>query len=589
MDLVAYIKPKFWDHVDKTSGPGRQRFDFRKIWQLMVFLSLIVALVPLVVLAVVDYRVTRSATESEILLRTARLVSNTRRSVDNFLAERKAALAFVNMNEQFDALTAPGHLDWVLKSLKKSFGGFVDLGVINDLGIQVSYAGPYDLHGMDYSKTSGFKEVVEKGGFISDVFRGFRDVPHMVIAVKHDVPGGRFYVLRATLDTARFNALLSGVEIGGEGDAFVINEGQTLQTQSRFHGNVLDRINLPVPAYSDRSQVEVIHTKEGEPLILGYAYIPHSPFILMIVKHKAHLMASWRHGRNQIIVFLSISVVAILLVLLGGITYLVNQIYVTEQHRVAAMQKAEYANKLASLGRLSAGVAHEINNPLAIINEKAGLIKDLFALSEDYEKDEKLMGLIDAVLKSVERCSGITRRLLNFARHSEAEIKQVDLKQIVQEVLGFMEKEAEYRSIHLDVHFDEDVPEIESDPGQLQQIFLNLISNAFAAVQEEGRLDVTGRMVGKKCVEILFTDDGYGIPEEDLERIFEPFYSTKTSKGGTGLGLSITYRLIQELGGTIGVNSRVGIGTTFTVRLPVHATRWPGEVKGCEQEGMGGL
>ncbi len=570
MKLMSYIKPGFWDHVDKSRGPGRQRYNFRKIWKLTVFLSLSVALVPLVVLAVVDYRVTRAATESEILLRTARLVSNTRRSVDNFLVERKAALAFVNMNEQFDALTEPGHLEWVLKSLKKSFGGFVDLGVINHRGFQVSYAGPYDLHGMDYGNTRGFKEVVKKGGFISDVFRGFRDIPHMVISVKHDLPGGRFYVLRATLDTARFNALLSSVEVGGEGDAFVINEGQILQTQSRSHGSVLDRVNLPVPAYSDRSQVKVVHPMGGESLIMGYAYIPDSPFILMIVKHKTHLMASWSRGRMQIVVFLAVSVVAILLVLLGGITYLVNQMYATEQHRLTAMQKAEYANKLASLGRLSAGVAHEINNPLAIINEKAGLIKDLFTLREDYAKDEKLEGLIDAVLKSVERCTGITRRLLNFARHSDVEIKRVDLKNIVLEVLGFMEKEAEYRSIKIDVRFDEEVPEIQSDPGQLQQIFLNLISNAFAAVEEGGRFEVAGRVAEKKWVEIRFTDDGYGIPEADLERIFEPFYSTKTGKGGTGLGLSITYRLVQELGGSIRVNSRLGIGTTFTVRLPIH-------------------
>jgi signal transduction histidine kinase len=169
------------------------------------------------------------------------------------------------------------------------------------------------------------------------------------------------------------------------------------------------------------------------------------------------------------------------------------------------------------------------------------------------------------------------------------EIKQVDLKDIVLEVLGFMEKEAEYRSIHLDVHFDEEVPEIESDPGQLQQIFLNLISNAFAAVKEDGRLEVTGRMAGEEWVEIRFTDDGYGIPEEDLERIFEPFYSTKTSKGGTGLGLSITYRLVQELGGSIRVNSRVGIGTTFTVRLPAHVNRQPEEATGRKDNGVGGL
>jgi signal transduction histidine kinase len=224
---------------------------------------------------------------------------------------------------------------------------------------------------------------------------------------------------------------------------------------------------------------------------------------------------------------------------------------------------------MASLGRLSAGVAHEINNPLAIINEKAGLIKDMFTLKRDYAEDPKLIGLADAIIYSVERCAKITQRLLGFARHVDSKPQRVDIVEVIHEVLGFLGKEAEYRSITLSVDAVPDIPNIQSDRGRLQEIFLNLFNNSFAAMNDGGRLAITVRRTGTDFISAIVADTGCGISESDLKRIFEPFFSTKTGKGGTGLGLSITYGLIQELGGSISVQSEVGKGTEFTLQLPV--------------------
>jgi signal transduction histidine kinase len=229
----------------------------------------------------------------------------------------------------------------------------------------------------------------------------------------------------------------------------------------------------------------------------------------------------------------------------------------------------EYANKMASLGRLSAGVAHEINNPLAIINEKAGLIKDLFTLRREYAGDPKLLALIDSILYSVERCAKITKRFLNFARHIAVGHQPLDLEEVLNEVIGFLGKEAEFRSIAISVKVDPDVPKIESGRGRLQEIFLNLINNALAALSDGGRLDIAAKRADDHSVAVTVTDNGCGIPQADLKRIFEPFFSTKAQSGGTGLGLSITYSLVQEIGGSISVQSEVGKGTEFTIRLPV--------------------
>ncbi len=570
MSLIAYLKPKFWNDVEAgSSGPHKYLFNFRKIWKLTVVLTLAVSLIPLMVIAFIDYRASRKAIESEILLRTARLVSNTRRSVSHFLATRKSALDYVVLNDSFEMLVSPGRLDVILENLKTGLGGFVDIGVIDDDGTQLAYTGPHKLEGKNYHEANWFREVIAKGIYISDVFTGFRHIPHMVIAVKHDKAGGGFYIVRSTLDTERFNDLFSGLEIGGQGDAFVINRSGILQTPSARQGKLLTHINLPVPPYSETSQVYELKPDHQESLIIGYAYIPDTPFIFMVVKQKSLLMETWNRIQMQLASFLMISVISIVIVVLGGITYLVNQIYMVDQRRLMIMHEAEYSNKMASLGRLSAGVAHEINNPLAIINQKAGLIKDIFTFRDIYAQDPKLMGLIDAVLSSVDRCANITHRLLNFARHSDVKTTQIDLGDVIRDVLSFTGKEAEYRCIAVAVNVAGNIPQIESDRGRLQEIFLNLITNAFAAVKDGGRLDITGEMTGDDRVAIHFSDNGHGIPEEYLERVFEPFFSTKTGVGGTGLGLSITYGLAQKLGGRISVTSKVGEGTVFTVNLPL--------------------
>ncbi len=568
MKILENLTPQAWDEIDPSRGGKKYYFQFGKIWRYAFVSSFAVALIPLLIIASLNYKLSRDAIESEILLRTTRLVSNTRRSISFFLTERRAALDFVSLNEKFERLVAPQRLESLLENLKNGFGGYVDLGVINDQGLQLNYSGPYDLAGKNYSDAVWFKEVAERGIYISDVFMGFRNVPHMVIAVKHDLPGGGFYVLRVTLDTTRFNDLLAGLEVGGEGDAFIINRNGVLQTPAKCCPQVqLEKVDIPVPAYSEKSQVINI-TQNNINLLVGYAYIPETPFILMIVKHKDRLMKPWNESQFKLIFFLFLSILAILLVLFGGITYLVNQIYWADNRRLMAMHEVEYANKMASLGQLSAGVAHEINNPLAIINEKAGLIKDIFTFREEYANDKKLTGLIDSIVASVERCSGITHRLLNFSRHSDIGIKSVNLNRVIRDVLGFTGKEAEYRSINVVVDIDEDVPEIESDQGKLQEIFLNLITNAFAALSDYGELRITGRLEDEKVV-LGFSDNGSGIPQEDLERVFDPFFSTKTASGGTGLGLSITYGLVHELGGLITVESTVGEGTTFTLKFPL--------------------
>ncbi len=563
-------KPAFWQLPADTTGLFKHMFNFRRIWKLTIILTAGVTLLPLITITLIDYNVTQKSVESEILLRTARITSNAKRSISFFLDERKSALDFLVHDNSFESLMDESNLARILENLQKGFGGgFEDIGVIDASGVQRTYVGPYNLKGKDYSGQPWFRRVVEHGIYVSDVFLGFRNVPHLITAVKYDLPDGSFYVLRSSLDTQRFIQLLSELELSGRGDAFLINAEGVLQTPTRYYGNALEPFPLAVPEYSEHTQVKEIQDAQGKSIIIGFAYIPNTPFVLMIAKFKNELMKPWRRTRLRLIGFLIASITIILIVILGVATYLVNNLYAADQKRLMSLHKLEYGSKMASIGRLAAGIAHEINNPLAIINEKAGLIKDLFNYRKEYADDPRLLKTIDSIISSVERCGTITKRLLGFARQSDVRGQMVDVAELIREVLSFTGKEAEYRSIDVSVDVAEDVPAVESDLGKLQQIFLNLINNSFAAMEDGGKLKLSAVQNDAAEVVVTVQDNGCGISASELSRVFEPFFSTKTRKGGTGLGLSITYNLVKEIGGRIKVQSEVGVGTCFEVHLPI--------------------
>jgi two-component system NtrC family sensor kinase len=194
-------------------------------------------------------------------------------------------------------------------------------------------------------------------------------------------------------------------------------------------------------------------------------------------------------------------------------------------------------------------------------------MKDLIEHTPDFPKREKFLALVQAILQSVDRCRNITHRLLGFARRMDVQIEVLDLNDVIGEVLGFLEKEALYRNIDLRLQLAENLPRIASDRGQLQQVLLNILNNAFAAVDDGGIVSITTWDADLDRVAVSIQDNGHGMNQETLKHIFEPFFTTK--KGyGTGLGLPITYGIVKKLGGCIEVQSEEGRGTTFTVYLP---------------------
>ena len=536
----------------------------------MILIMVLVTIVPLFLMALINYHEYQRALKQEIIVPLGVLVNKTKHSFELFLTERLSAVSFIASAYSFQELADQKTLNRIFRVMKQEFGGFVDLGLIDSSGLQVSYVGPYELEGKRYKDHDWFHEVVVRGEHTSDVFMGYRKFPHFVMAVKHEAPTGESWILRATIDTEMFNNLIVSMGLDPASDAFIINRAGVFQTSSRFYGQVLDKFPLPLPPISYDPNVLEMTDHQGREILLAYTYFVSPSFILVAVKPRGEVLRSWYTLKTELFLIFVASVVVIFLVVFKLTDMFVKRIEESDYRRELAYHNMEYTNKLATIGRLAAGIAHEINNPMAIINEKAGLIGDLIGSMSQFPNKEKFLRLTESIRQSVDRCSTITHRLLGFARRMDVEIEVIDLNEVILEVIGFLESEALHHNVDVRLQLADDLPQISSDHGQLQQIFLNILNNAFSAVEDGGMVIITTWEHDADTVGVSIEDNGIGMSEETRSHIFEPFFSTREGYG-TGLGLSITYGIIKKLGGNIEVRSKEEEGTTFTVFLPKKA------------------
>jgi signal transduction histidine kinase len=230
--------------------------------------------------------------------------------------------------------------------------------------------------------------------------------------------------------------------------------------------------------------------------------------------------------------------------------------------RAELEQRLVQADKLSSIGLLAAGVAHEVNTPLAVISTYAQM------LAKQVAEDSQKSLILEKIAKQTFRASEIVNSLLNFSRTSTTSFGGVNVNRVVQETLSLLEHQLQKSGVEIKTDLDSDLPSVHGNAGKLQQVFLNLFLNARDAMTNGGTLEIRSYCDGAGA-KIEVSDTGHGIAPENLHRIYDPFFTTKGAKKGTGLGLSVTYGIIQEHGGSIEVFNRRGGGATFRVELPV--------------------
>jgi two-component system NtrC family sensor kinase len=494
-------------------------------------------------------------------------------AVEIFLRERVAILATLVDTHEFDELKGQGNLSQVFKTITNRTYGLVDIGVIDDNGDHLSYSGPYDLSGLNYFHTQWFNEVMLKGLYISDVFMGYRKAPHFIVAVRGH-SNGRNWILRATIDPDMIYQLVRTAHIGRSGDAYIINRDCIYQTKSRFSENILGISGLDPGLFGEGTTIVEKFREKGGVRYYAGTWLKNNGWLLIVSQEVNEEMSGLLNTRNFTFFIMTLGCLAIVVTTLITTKMTVNRLEKANDGINALNAQLMQSDKLAALGKMAAGIAHEINNPLAVIGEKAGWMKDLLLEEEfqDSENYKEYMASIGKIEEHVERARKITHNMLGFVRKMEPRLDDVDINGIMNQTIELLQNQAKINNIGIVKEFDTDIPIIAGDQSQLTQVFLNLVGNAIDAIESGGKKSGTihiRTLKEKESIVIQIEDNGPGIPKEYERKIFDPFFTTKKPGKGTGLGLSISYNIIEKMGGMISYKNMVPDGTLFTIKIPV--------------------
>jgi len=541
----------------------------------MLLTIIIAAVLPMIVVSSIILYQFDTSYHEKVYAHLEELVLKHKQNIDNFLKEKLGDIRLLAMTFSFEELSNEDFLGDRLEALQQIFGPvFVDLGVVNAQGIQVAYAGPFKLGRALYSTADWFQETIKSENFISDVFLGLRGLPHFIVAIREN-HNGESWILRATIDFVAFNDLVENIRIGETGFAYILNREGELQTKTLIEeippmGPCADFVEGGVEA-KDKTRILERKDEFGEEEIYVTACLKDGNWLLVFRQRASDAFSELCRTVRLAIAFMLLGVLGIVATGYFLSRRMVNRIAQSDQEKELITEQVVETGKLASVGELAAGIAHEINNPVAIMVEEAGWIEDL--LEEEEFKDGENLSEFQRALQQIRtqgrRCKEITHKLLSFARKTDSRIQDVQLNDLVEELIALSAQRAKFSNVDINVNLQENLPTLHVSQTELQQVFLNLINNALDAMEKTGgTLNVSNGLEGDYIV-VEVADDGPGIPGANLARIFDPFFTTKPVGKGTGLGLSICYGIIKKMGGDIEVRSTVDAGTTFSVKIPI--------------------
>ena len=573
----------FYKRNGKTNGTNPdayQKTNYSPLFRKFVTLTVVCSLVPLLLVGWgINMHYTRFS-ETRVLHTLKTQLEHHRKIIELFINQRSYALQLIARTHTRDDLIAPLMLKEIFKVLNHQDGSFTDIGVIDENGNHLAYEGPYNLKDKNYANALWFKKTLENGIFISDMFMGFRREPHFIIAVVRQEAQSR-WILRATVDTEIFRSLVESTVVGNTGEVLLVSRDGFFQTSPRFSGKIMEKAPFPIDQPHANIRVDIqknalnaksIHKPRQ---ITVKTWLKEPNWALMIRQDYDEALDEVNHANFVTLIGLHLSALIILLVTMLITRHMISVIRQRDMNADKLNRQYMQASKLASIGELSAGVAHEINNPLAIVLTERQILIDMAGQSSLQNPDFKAQfeASMEQIDIQIQRCKRITHNLLRFARRTQSLIETIDINLFTKEVVELMEREARTSGIKFITALEENLPLVQSDPSQLQQVFLNMITNAMDAHDglPYGSITITTASADSgKFVRIVFADTGSGIAPEHLEKMFDPFFTTKPVGKGTGLGLSICYSIMERLGGSIKADSKLGQGTQFTLLLPLE-------------------
>ncbi len=553
---------------------------YARLRKLILATMILVPAIPFYIVMGIGYYYFTTSIENSTMASMRRIVEDHRQMIETFLRERKSDLEFVAESYTYENLADPIYLFKVFNLLQNKSAAFVDLGVFNEEGIHVTYQGPYKLIGRDYGEEDWFKEVMKQGYYISDTFLGYRRVPHFIVAITREEPG-RKWVLRSTIDTQFFTHLVERVRIGKTGEAYILNDKGVLQTQRRSGGNLMDQDadHEVGPVRHDGTETFLKKNRKGEEFLYATTWLQDKKWLLVVRREESDAFRDVRSATYLILFINAVVGVGIVIAAFYLTNSIVRRMEEIDTEKEQLGQQLVRASRLAELGEMAAGFAHEINNPLQIMTSEQALVDTIFTdmiQKGELKESQDLADLkdsMDQIKLQIGRCAKITQAILKFGRQSEPVSRDIDLVSFIPETTGMILKKASVEGITVKEEISEQTPVIRGDPSMLQQVLLNLYNNAMDAILERhgtegGEMVIASAPDEDGKVKISVKDNGIGISPENLKKIFSPFFTTKPVGKGTGLGLSVCYGIVDSMGGVMEVTSKRGVGTTFTIRFP---------------------
>ena len=519
------------------------------------------------------YRFNLTYTE-KIQAHISELVQKHTQNIDTFLSEKLGNIRYLAYQLEYNTQSPQLFLKKNLELLETEYpDAFTDIGIVDENGIQIAYEGPFNLENADYKNAEWFQNAIQKPFYISNVFAGLRGHPHFIIAVKVNL-GGAGHILRATINFTRFNSMVENIQIGKTGIAYILNADGQLQTKADI------RIDPTVIAslvdYKNPESRTIITEKQdpaGNTYLYAISTLKNIDWSVVFRQNVKDAFSELQKTQMLTLFLMVAGCIAVVAVAFTLPRYIVKLISTAETKTEAMNRQVIESGKLASIGELAAGIAHEINNPVAIMVEEAGWIEDL--LEDEVLKETENLVEFKRALKQIntqgKRCKEITHKLLSFARKTDSTIHDVEVNDAVVEMVSLTAQMARYNNVIIETKLEENLPFVRISPSELQQVMLNLINNAIDAMEKTGgtlTIETRKSRLEQNHIAISIEDTGPGIPKENLDRIFNPFFTTKAVGKGTGLGLSICYGLVQKMGGKIEVSSQVGVGTKFRIFIP---------------------
>ncbi len=559
-----------WERIKEGMPKNRH---YHAVMKSILMLGFLLPFIPMVLVAGLLFYQFKVAYKARVYDHLTDAAQKSRWYIDRFLNDKVLDLRVVVESFGYEKLREAGVLEGILTKSRMGEGpNFGALVLLDGKGRKIASAVSGNVSVSYPVKRGWIGDVLKTGLLIRGIAMTVQGIPHIIIAVRGGTQEAP-WVLLSCIDGKAFHDMIKTIRLGDTGSVFILSEaGRFLAAApSDTHPNTTmlrdfqkqSGLGEDITLYRGRDAA-------GHKTIYASAFLKSVDWWLVFGQRTSDAYSGLNKAAIVTVGFVLLTGFCIALYAFSLSRKTVRRMELADKERQRVNEQMLQTGKLASIGELAAGIAHEINNPVAIMVEEAGWIEDLLE-DEDFQgmKDrDEMKRALKQIHTQGQRCKAITHQLLGFARKTDFRVQHVDLKALIEDIAVIFSKLSKSNGTPIRLNIEENLPGFMLPPAELQQVLLNLINNAVDAVEEgDVAISIAGRLEGGSIV-IEVSDNGEGIQREDLSRIFDPFFTTKPVGKGTGLGLSICYGIIRRMGGNISANSRPGRGTTFRISIP---------------------